>query len=114
PALDFNPSAAQDYLSLAPLLQQGFFIGNGMTAGGIQQRIIIPAGASRFYLGTMDGCCWIDNLGSFTAQVSQAWEVPEPATAVLVGLGLLLVIVVLNRTALLRPFGEADPPVRNG
>jgi len=99
--LDFNSSAAQDYLTLSPLLQQSFFIGNGLTSEGIQQQIVIPAGASRLYLGTMDGCCWLDNLGSFTVQVSEASEVPEPSTALLLGFGLLLlaVIVVLKGTA---------------
>jgi hypothetical protein len=88
-ALDFNPLAAQNYLTLSPLLQQAFFIGDGLTSDGIQQYVTIPVGATRLYLGTMDGCCWIDNLGSFTVQVS---VVPEPLTGLLLGFGLLLVV----------------------
>jgi hypothetical protein len=101
--LDFTPSAAQDYLTLSPLLQQAFFIGDGLTSAGIQQYVIVPVGASRLYLGTMDGCCWFDNSGSFTVQVSEVPEVPEPLTGLLLGLGCFCGwSVVLRRRSTVR------------
>jgi hypothetical protein len=93
-SLDFNSLAAQDYLILSPLLQQAFFIGDGLTIDGIQQHIIIPVGASRLYLGTMDGCCWIDNSGSFIVQVSELPGLPEPMTVLLLASGLVLLVTI--------------------
>ena len=76
-ALDFSTAASQDYLSLAPQLQQVFFIGDGLTSVGQIQEIVIPASATRLFLGPMDASQYNNNEGSFTVQVSndQAAEV---------------------------------------
>jgi hypothetical protein len=47
---------------------------------------VVPAGATRFYLGTMDGYGWADNEGQFVVKLS---VVPEPSTY-LAGVLLLL------------------------
>jgi len=69
--LDFSTDASRDYLTLSPQLQQVFFIGNGRVAGGnVLQRVIVPAGATRLFLGTMDGRRWLTNDGEFIVEVS--------------------------------------------
>ena len=70
-------------------MKQVFFIGDGMTDGGTVQSFIVPTGATRLYLGTMDGFGWAGNNGAFALDVS---AVPEPANALLAlaGLGWLV------------------------
>ena len=75
-----------DYLSLSPLLKQVFFIGDGQTDGGVLQQVIVPTGASRLYLATMDMWGWYNNSGSFAVNVG---PVPLPSTILLLGSGLL-------------------------
>ena len=70
-ALDFSTEASRDYGTLLPQLKQIFFIGNGRVAGGnVLQRVIVPAGATRLFLGTMDGRRWLTNDGEFIVEVS--------------------------------------------
>src|SRR5665213_3496580 len=70
-ALDFSSSATRDYTNLVPALKQIFFIGDGLTSAGAVQNIVVPQGATRLYLGTMDGCGWYDNLGSFAVVATE-------------------------------------------
>jgi hypothetical protein len=67
---------SQNYISLSPLLKQVFFIGDGRTSGGQVQQVVVPSGATRLYLGTMDGCCWNNNVGSFTVYVDIEGSAP--------------------------------------
>lgn len=75
--LDFGPSGnvpgGLNYLTLAPLVQQVFFIGDGQTSSSIPQDIVVPTGATRLFLGTMDGSGWYNNVGSFTVTIESAW-----------------------------------------
>ncbi len=77
-----------DFLSLAPMLRQVFFIGDGFTSSAIPQEFVIPVGATRLFLGTMDGSDWANNDGAIDIVVS---PVPIPAAGWLLGsaLGLL-------------------------
>ena len=61
-----------NYLSLAPQLQQLFVIGDGKTSWGQVQQVIVPAGATRFVLATMDGFGWFNNTGKFNVQVTES------------------------------------------
>lgn len=93
-SLNFGAPASRDYLSITPLLKQVFFIGDGLTSGNVLQQAIVPEGATRFYLGTMDTYEWPNNGGSFTVKVTEESEdvaVPEPTTLLgsLLGLGFL-------------------------
>ncbi|MEJ7677498.1 MAG: hypothetical protein WKG06_06425 [Segetibacter sp.] len=51
-------------------MKQVFFIGDGQTSGGVQQRIVIPKGATRLFLGTLDGYGWYNNGGAFNLTVT--------------------------------------------
>jgi hypothetical protein len=91
--LDFGPGAlGTNFGGLTPTLQQIFFIGDGLTgtgSGGVQ-KFIVPTGATRLYLGVVDGFGWFNNSGSISVTVnSNAAVTPEPAemSLVLIGLG---------------------------
>lgn len=75
--LDFGPAGTVpgglNYLVLAPAVQQVFFIGDGKTATSVTQDIVVPSGATRLCLGTMDGSGWYNNIGSFTVTIESAW-----------------------------------------
>jgi hypothetical protein len=70
PELDFGTSTEQNYTSISPELRQPFYIGNGQTSDGEQQSVVVPKGATRFYIATMDGHEWSNNVGGFTATIS--------------------------------------------
>lgn len=65
PAMDFSTSTSRDFTSLAPELHQPFFIGDGRTSSGEVQQFIAPEGATRLFIGTMDGWEWNNNIGGF-------------------------------------------------
>jgi hypothetical protein len=95
--LDFNSAESRNYLVLTPALKQVFFIGDGLTAEGIVQQIVIPERATRLFLGTMDGCCWNNNSGLFTVEITSESDligraIPEPAALPIVGALLALMI----------------------
>jgi Flp pilus assembly protein TadG len=69
--LDFSISAAQDYTVLQPQLNQSFYVGNGQTSSGVQQTIVVPNNAYALFLGTMDGHEWSNNVGGYTATITQ-------------------------------------------
>jgi uncharacterized repeat protein (TIGR02543 family) len=69
--LSFSSAASRNYLTLAPELQQVFFIGDGVTGGGTVQKVVVPAGATRLFLGTMDGWGWFNNIGTLYVEVTR-------------------------------------------
>ena len=89
PTLNFS-SIGLGFSSLSPQLQQTFFIGDDLTgtASGNVQRFIVPSGATRLFLGTMDGGEWNNNSGAFGVSM-----VPEPAEALFLALGLIVLLV---------------------
>lgn len=81
------PNVASDQAAeSSPALKQTFFLGDGLGAGGQAQRFHVPDGATRLFLGFADAqnlgdprlptpspanpCCYTDNTGSLTVQVS--------------------------------------------
>lgn len=70
-SLDFSTPASRDFTALAPPLRQVFFIGDGRTAAGEIQKFTIPAGATRLFIGTMDGYEWNNNVGEYVVTIYQ-------------------------------------------
>lgn len=107
PTLDFSAGGlGVDFMTLAPLLGQVFYIGDGVTSSAVFQEFIAPAGATRLFLGIPDGFGFVgapgaydDNDGAYTVRigVNQSPIVPEPASllawASLGGLSLVAVRV---------------------
>lgn len=96
---DFN--ANQAFTTLSPGLNQVFFIGDGLTGSGTgsAQTFVVPAGATRLFLGSADNPgVSFNNTGTFTASVTQgpaggggipATPAPTSLLLVLTGLGIL-------------------------
>lgn len=74
-ALDFSTPASRDYQSIAPELKQTFFIGDGRRSNGEAQQIVVPAGATRLFIGNMDAWQWNDNTGGYTATINSVVSV---------------------------------------
>ena len=73
PGLDFSGSGlGTGFATLSPGLKQVFFIGDGRTGTGAVQQFIVPAGATRLFLGTVDGVGWNTNSGAFSVQVTSS------------------------------------------
>lgn len=93
-ALDFSTAGSWDYVTLFPALQQVFFMGDGVTSWGSIQTVHAPAGATRLFLGTMDGYGWSNNTGAFSVTLA---VVPEPRQSTLLGALGLGVLAVWRR-----------------
>jgi hypothetical protein len=98
-ALDFSTAPALDYVSLSPLLKQVFFIGDGVNSASIVQEVVIPTGATRLYLGTMDGFEWNNNYGEFDVSITNSGgsPVPEPGSVALLAASLPAMVGVRLR-----------------
>ena len=74
----------QSFAELFPSIGEIFFIGDGLTGRetGDLQRFSIPVGSDSLFLATFDAINR-DNVGSLNVEV-----VPEPNTALLLGIGL--------------------------
>lgn len=78
--LDFSDAAqGSSFAELSPALGQPFYIGDGMTPSGLQQRFVIPPGATRLYLGFADAFsfqgppgAYADNTGGLSVTLTQA------------------------------------------
>ncbi|MFS0735540.1 PEPxxWA-CTERM sorting domain-containing protein [Sphingomonas sp. 1P06PA] len=89
------PAKRDDGLSfttLAPELRQIFWIGDGLTGTGTGtvQTFFAPAGATRLFLGSVDGSGWFNNSGVSTVTINYTAlggpAVPEPAAwALMIG-----------------------------
>ncbi len=64
--LDLRESSPNIWLQL----KQVFFIGDGRSKSGAPRRYLVPARATRLYLGVMDEYEWNNNSGSFTVAVA--------------------------------------------
>jgi hypothetical protein len=64
-SLDFSTEVSRNFTEINPLLRQVFFIGNGRTDSDVVQTFNVPSGATRLFLGIMDGSGWWNNEGSF-------------------------------------------------
>jgi len=72
PDLDFSTDTARNFTTLSPQLKQSFFIGDGRTDGGNPQQFVVPAGATRLFIGNMDSYEWSNDVGSFSISIHNA------------------------------------------
>ena len=71
PTIDWSSISVQNQTQYTNLMiQQPFYIGNGMTTSSVVQQYQVPAGATRLFLGTWDGVDYNNNLGSTAATVT--------------------------------------------
>jgi len=70
PALNMSSAAAMDYTSISPQLKQPFFIGDGKRSNGTLHQIVVPAGATRLFLGMHDNVNWANNSGFYRATIN--------------------------------------------
>jgi hypothetical protein len=104
-ALNFS-SIGTNFTSLSPLLNQVFFIGDGLTGdkSGSVQQFIIPNGATRLFLGIADAPGYHgdpggydDNTGQFTASFTIGPEpIPEPSVLVLIAVAAVFAFVFVR------------------
>jgi len=97
PTLNF--SGHQSFSSLSPLLQQTFFIGDGLTGtgSGNLQIFNVPDGATALYLGFPDGGffqgkpgAYSDNRGQLDVSMSFSVNpIPEPSSFVMLCMALV-------------------------
>lgn len=72
--LNFNVDGlGTDFITLEPALGQVFYLGDGKTSAGQTQTFVAPAGATRLFIGLIDGSafsgastCYTDNTGGYT------------------------------------------------
>jgi hypothetical protein len=89
-SLDYTQSAYTSQLTYTPGLNQIFFIGDGLTGtgSGSIQGFVVPTGATSLYLAVADSIgSSSGNVGELTVDVRAA--IPEPATLLLLGIGLM-------------------------
>ena len=71
-ALDFSGAGIAGGINaatIAPALRQPFFVGDGFTQDGVAHKFVVPAGATRLYLGSFDPSDNENNTGSFGGNV---------------------------------------------
>lgn len=73
--LEYRNVSSKNYSETQPLMRQIFFVGDGLTDDKKFQLIVVPAGATRLFLGTMDGWEWSNNTGSLDARL--LWANPK-------------------------------------
>jgi Flp pilus assembly protein TadG len=67
--LDFTTPASREFSTLSPQLKQVFFVGDGRRSDGTIQQFVVPPGATRLYIGKMDGFEWNNNSGTSTVTI---------------------------------------------
>jgi hypothetical protein len=114
-ALNFTTGTGTAFTSLSPLLDQVFFIGDGLTGDGTgaTQVFYAPSGAFTLYLGISDAGgyngapgAYGDNLGTYFVGYDLAGgtiipptTAPEPLSVGLIGGGILLLGLLRYRKA---------------
>ena len=74
-SLDFTTPQGRNFSSLSPKLRQPFFIGDGRKDDGTVQSFVVPKGATRLFIGTMDGYEWNNNVGGYVTTIHRIAQV---------------------------------------
>jgi len=69
--LYFGTAESRNFSELQPKNGQIFFIGDGKRDDGSAQRLVVPAGATRFYVANWDGFEWNNNVGLRTTRITR-------------------------------------------
>lgn len=100
--VDFTSGSAQSQASYSPLIDQVFFIGDGLTGTGTGtvQQFVIPTGAVALYLASSDAAgAAYDNSGQFQVTVTDSGgtpagptpaPTPAPPSVILTAIGLAM------------------------
>jgi uncharacterized protein (TIGR03437 family) len=75
--LDFT-GGLTDVTLIPPVLQEVFYVGNGLTPSGQPRTFVVPTGATRLFLASLDRAV-SDNSGAWTATAIGDLPVPSPA-----------------------------------
>ena len=75
PNLDFSSPGARNFQTLSPQLKQVFFIGDGRSDDGSTQTFVVPQGATRLFIGTMDEYEWNNNVGDYKVTIHRLGSV---------------------------------------
>lgn len=104
--LDFQSgvTGGTNFSSISPALRQPFFIGDGMDDNGRAQTFVVPSGATRLYLGSLDPSQNSNNTGGFAVIVNP----PAPPDHG----GLSATIFQVNETSAVDPGATADSVLR--
>lgn len=97
--LDFTGNTG--FASLSPLLNQMFFVGDGLTGtgSGAVQSFLVPTGATRLFLGFADGFAFVGPHGWYgdnTGSLSATFEITDGTTVVPVPAALPLLLTGLG------------------
>jgi hypothetical protein len=112
-SLTYTTADTED-TSYDPLLDQVFFIGDGLTGDGTgtNQEFYVPTGATELYLGISDACffvgapsCYTGNAGQFSVDYTDTTSTgttspspaPEPSSLLLLATGALSAAGVMRR-----------------
>jgi hypothetical protein len=97
--------ATTSFTTLSPLLDQVFFIGDGLTGDGTGtvQQFNVPTSAASLYLGIVDfGGAYGDNAGTYTVNFSlTSSQAPEPGSWLQAAAGLFALLFI-GRQAMAR------------
>ena len=66
---NFGSQDSPDYFLLARALRKPFLIGDGTNPLNPAQKVLVPTGATRFFLGSFDPSDQENNVGSFFVKV---------------------------------------------
>jgi hypothetical protein len=81
--LDFTTGTKTKFLSLSPLIDQTFFVGDGRRkdGSGPHQTFVVPTGATTLYFGISDACgynggpgCYFDNRGHYEVKATASTD----------------------------------------
>ena len=109
-SIDLTVVGSETFTSMSPIVDQVFFIGDGLTGDGTGQvqQFVVPDDATSLALGFVDAFgfegvpgAYFDNTGSLMINVNSttgASPVPEPSGALMLLAGLIMLTIIHVRS----------------